>query len=188
MNATTTTTPGRTRVLAVSGILVAASLSFAGASAAMADDAPEPTADATTQPEVAVAGAGDGSYEGEAQLDAYFGAGYTFDDALALSDLWSADLFETKVRAGQALLDGESLPVAPGSTPVAEDEWAASGLTAEQATAFFDAGYSGEDIDALNALWSTSTPETKARAGQLLLDGEALPVAPSGQPAATGGR
>lgn len=185
MNPTTTITPGRKRILAVSGIVVAASLSFAGASAAMADDAAEPSADVTTQPETPAAESD--THEGTAQLDAYFGAGYTFDDALALGDLWSTDVLETKIQAGQAVLDGVALPIAPGSTPSEDAEWAASGLTVEQTTAFFDAGYSVEDIDTLNALWNTSTPETKARAGQLLLDGQDVPVAPSGQPVATDG-
>lgn len=47
------------------------------------------------------------------------------------------------------------------------------------------ARYTVEDAAALSALWSTDPLETKALAGRLLLDGEALPVEPSGTPSTT---
>lgn len=50
------------------------------------------------------------------QYDAFWGAGYTWDDALALDELWQGDVTEAKAAAGQMILDGEQVPVAPGST------------------------------------------------------------------------
>jgi hypothetical protein len=60
-------------------------------------------------------------------------------------------------------------------------------VSIEQSDAFFGAGYSGEDVDELSALWSTDFLETKARAGQLLLDGQPLPIEPSGTPVEVAG-
>lgn len=59
-------------------------------------------------------------------------------------------------------------------------EWSAmpDGYTREQYEALWGAGYEMEDVTALEELWGTGTTETKARAGQLLLDGQAPPVAP----------
>ena len=54
------------------------------------------------------------------------------------------------------------------------------GYTQAQYEAFWGAGYTPEDVEALGALWSTDTTDTKAKAGQMLIDGEALPIAPSG--------
>ena len=53
----------------------------------------------------------------------------------------------------------------------------------EQFEAFWGAGYTAEDVEALGAIWNTSSSETKARAGQMILDGQTPPVAPSGTPA-----
>ncbi|WP_421735423.1 hypothetical protein [Cellulomonas sp.] len=59
-------------------------------------------------------------------------------------------------------------------------DWSAmpAGYTREQYEAFWAAGYTPEDVTALEELWHTDTTETKARAGQLLLDGGTPPVAP----------
>jgi len=59
-------------------------------------------------------------------------------------------------------------------------EWSAmpSGYTREQHDALWGAGFEIEDVTALEELWGTDTTETKARAGQMLLDGLAPPVAP----------
>ena len=94
----------------------------------------------------------------------------------ALSALWSTDATETKARAGQMLLDGQTPPVPPASRrrarlPATPDEQVLR-------DAFWDAGYTDEDAEALGDLWSIETFETKARAGQMLLDGEQLPIAP----------
>lgn len=57
-------------------------------------------------------------------------------------------------------------------------DWSAMppGYTREQYEAFWGAGYTPEDVDALSALWALDVTETKAKAGQMLLDGEALPL------------
>ncbi|MBO3088669.1 hypothetical protein [Cellulomonas dongxiuzhuiae] len=59
-------------------------------------------------------------------------------------------------------------------------DWSAmpDGYTREQYEALWGAGYEMEDVTALEELWGTDTTETKARAGQLLLDGRKPPVAP----------
>lgn len=110
---------------------------------------------------------------------------YDVEDVEALSDLWQTDPIEAKARAGQMLLDGEVPPVdlarAPGAT-VPGAEPAATGAP-HPADVFWGAGYTAEDADALGALWGTDVIETKARAAELLLAGEPLPVPPSGPPA-----
>jgi hypothetical protein len=52
------------------------------------------------------------------------------------------------------------------------------GYTREQYEAFSSVEYSGEDLAELQALWSLDETETKARAGQLVLDGKELPFEP----------
>ena len=42
--------------------------------------------------------------------------------------------------------------------------------------AFWAAGYTSEDVATLGELWHTDPFETKAKAGQLLLDGQPLPL------------
>ncbi|NAZ75957.1 hypothetical protein GTQ99_11115 [Kineococcus sp. T13] len=61
-------------------------------------------------------------------------------------------------------------------------DWSAmpEGYTRAQYEAFWDAGYTYDDVLALDELWNTDDTETKARAGQLLLDGRAVPIPPSG--------
>ncbi|WP_421742837.1 hypothetical protein [Cellulomonas sp.] len=113
------------------------------------------------------------------QYEAFWGAGYTPENVEELGALWNLDTTETKARAGQLLLDGQPVPVAPGggeSTPTVE-------ITGAQLDALFGAGYTGEDVEALAELWHSEFGETKARAGQMILDGQTPPVAPSGTPA-----
>ncbi|AEE47669.1 hypothetical protein [Cellulomonas fimi] len=106
------------------------------------------------------------------QYEAYWAAEYSAEDLEALQEMWSVDETEAKARAGQMLIDGEALPFAPGThaspTVTADDE--------AEIAAFFAAGYDADDVAELGALWSTDALETKARAGQLLLDGQTLPV------------
>jgi len=105
------------------------------------------------------------------QYDALASSGLTPDDVRALSELWQADGTDLKARIGQAILDGEVLPVAPGTS-----------APGAQYDAFWAAGYTEGDLEALNDLWGTDWAETKLRAGQALLDGELLPLRPSGTP------
>ncbi|MGW6129846.1 hypothetical protein ACWFNE_07450 [Cellulomonas sp. NPDC055163] len=184
----------RGRRIVAAGV-VAAGLSVAGAGAAMAV---APTSAVSQAVAGALHDAGvDWSFmpEGytQAQYEAFWGAGYTPQDVDTLGALWSTGTTETKARAGQMVLDGQELPIAP--SPVVEDgSGTGSGggtigtveYTEEQLAAFWDAGYTVEDLAALNDLWSSESIETKARAGQMILDGQAVPVAPgSTAPAAS---
>jgi hypothetical protein len=58
-------------------------------------------------------------------------------------------------------------------------EWSAmpDGYTREQHDAFW-AEYSAGDLEELRELWNVDALEAKARAGQMILDGETPPVAP----------
>lgn len=189
MNPTTaspTRTRSRGRRVVAAGV-VAAALTVAGAGAAMAV---APTSSVSRAVAGALHGAGvDWSFMPagytQAQYEAFWGAGYTPEDVAALGELWDLEATETKAQAGQLLLDGQPVPVAPGSSaPAAPVEGsdagdgASVGYTPEQLDAFWAAGYTAEDVAALNELWSSESMETKARAGQLLLDGQEVPVAP----------
>lgn len=119
----------------------------------------------------------------QGQYEAFWGAGYGGQDVEELNALWGTADTETKARAGQLLLDGQPVPVAPSGT----EEPDVGLVTVEQSDALFGAGYGGEDVDELAALWGTDFLETKARAGQLLLDGQPLPIEPSGTPVEVAG-
>ncbi|MCC2336400.1 hypothetical protein [Cellulomonas wangsupingiae] len=106
-----------------------------------------------------------------AQYDAVEASGYTTDDFRALGELWQYEGTDIKARIGQAILDGEPLPIAPNSS-----------APGAQYDAYWGAGYVWEDIEALNEIWGTEWQETKLRAGQAILDGEPLPIPPSGTP------
>ena len=117
--------------------------------------------------------------------EAFFAAGYDYDDAVELARLWGRDATATddvKAEAGRRLLAGERLPLAPGAGPAAP---AAAppvlpGTPGEEPyEAFLEAGYDWADAVALAELWgSADVLQTKALAGQKLLDGETLPIAP----------
>ncbi|GAA0295662.1 hypothetical protein [Kineococcus aurantiacus] len=47
------------------------------------------------------------------RVDAFFAAGYTYDDAVTLGETWNVDTWEAKVTGGQKLMAGETLPFAP---------------------------------------------------------------------------
>jgi hypothetical protein len=116
------------------------------------------------------------------QYEAFWGAGYTVEDMDALSALWNLDATSTKARAGQLLIDGQTPPVTAGSVPVEDpvDDGGPPGVeyTTEQSEALWGAGYTDADVNALVDLWDLEYVETKARAGQMILDGDPLPVAP----------
>ena len=193
-----TTRRPRRRIVAV-GVVAAALTVVGGAGAAMAAAPTSTVAQAVAGVLAEVGVDWSAMPEGytQAQYEAFWGAGYTPEDVAALGALWSTADTETKARAGQALLDGEALPVAPGSTPaeavaagdadaadVPDDAWTSlpDGYTQAQYEAFWAAGYTSDDVAALGALWSTDATESKARAGQMLLDGQTPPVAPGSTP------
>lgn len=157
--------------------IVAGGLALVGGSALAASPAPAPAAEPAPAPApVRASDASDPVTALAPELDAFFAAGYTYDDAVALAARWgSADSFEAKASAGRELLAGEALPLAPGSAPAAPGSEAALDPARD---AFWAAGHTYEEAVALAELWDVDSWEAKARAGQLLLDGAALPVLP----------
>ncbi|NAZ77442.1 hypothetical protein GTQ99_18730 [Kineococcus sp. T13] len=107
----------------------------------------------------------------QAQLDAYFTAGYGWDEAVQLGQLWNVEPGEAKVSAGADLLAGRELPVA--APAVAADP------EAPQREAFFAAGYTIDDAAQLGRLWNVGTYEAKIAGGTELLAGRQLPIGPS---------
>ena len=114
------------------------------------------------------------------QYEAFWGAGYTPENVDELGALWNLGTTETKARAGQLILDGQPVPVPAGGAEAGEPTVVP---TDEQFQASWDAGYTPEDIEAIGAIWHSEFVETKARVGQMILDGQTPPVAPSGTPA-----
>ena len=177
-----TTSRRRRRLMAVGAVATGLSLAGAGAGAAMAATPASPLSRAVAGAlhDVGVDWSAMPDGYTQAQYEAFWGAGYTYADAEALSELWNSDITETKSQAGQMILDGTPLPIAPGET---EDTWQGPDEAA-QYQAFWDAGYTSDDLLALSTLWNSESSETKARAGQMILDGQTPPVAPSDAPVA----
>ncbi|RSM50476.1 hypothetical protein DMB66_43565 [Actinoplanes sp. ATCC 53533] len=110
--------------------------------------------------------------------DAYFQAGYDYDDAVKLAGLWKSkdEIGLIKAEAGRRLLAGETLPFKP--TPN-QDEVTDPKVEA-QLNAFSSAGYNYEDAEKLATLWKTATPyAAKIEGGKRLLAKEQLPIKPS---------
>lgn len=188
-------TPGSPRRTAALGVVaVTLTVGAAGAAYALASDdrpAAEVTAGGTAparmvddaapdagDPAVPDGLAGAEEYTQE-RSDAFWGAGYSMADANALAEIWGVEILEAKGRAGQLLLDGRPVPVAPGSSVDPTNPDTVEGLQLE---AFWDAGYLGEDGATLAALWNVDVLEAKTTAGQMLRDGQPLPIGPSGTP------
>ncbi len=112
------------------------------------------------------------------EWDAYFHAGYGYDDAVKLAQLWNMntdDIGAVKAEAGRRLLAGETLPIQPGpeSMPSSEPDVSAN------LNAFFAAGYTYEDAVKLAAIWHTEDPyHAKVEGGRRLRAGETLPIQP----------
>ncbi|BFU44799.1 hypothetical protein [Krasilnikovia sp. MM14-A1004] len=110
----------------------------------------------------------------QARLDAFFGAGYDYNDAVKLAKLWHLpDPYAAKVAGGRRVLAGQHLPIAP------DPKKAAEARQAKQFDAFFAAGYTYDDAVQLAKLWHLASPsEAKVAAGKRLLAGETLPIKP----------
>lgn len=197
---TTTGSPRRTAALGVVALTLTVGVTGAAYALAAADrpaadvtagdaERPEPagdallaTADPVDEPSggrtVPPAPAGAEEYTQE-RWEAFFGAGYYMEDAFALAELWDVEVLEAKGRAGQMLLDGQPVPVAPGSSLDLTDPETIRGLQLE---AFWDAGYTGGDGVTLAEMWNVEIGEAKAAAGQMLRNGQSLPIGPSGTP------
>ena len=119
-----------------------------------------------------------------ADLNAYFAAGYTYEDAVGLAQLWKiSDPYQAKIDAGTKLLAGETLPIAAGSQPTPTTPTSPTpevSVSATDLAAYFAAGYGYDDALKLAQLWHmTGDPATtKAEAGRRLLAGQQLPIAP----------
>jgi len=126
-------------------------------------------------------------------LQAYFTAGYDYQDAVNLGKMWhESDVSQVKIDAGKKLENGESLPIRPSAdkgqptagkgssdvTPPAGDPEAAAG-EAEAVSALFQAGYDYNDAVKLAKMWHQTDPyNAKVSAGKKLERGETLPIAP----------
>ncbi len=107
------------------------------------------------------------------QVEAFFAAGYDYDDAAELAKLWKlAEPYEAKVEGGKRLLAGDELPIKPDPANVAIAK------EAERANAFFDAGYDYDDAVKLAKLWKMEPFEAKVEGGKRLLAGDELPIRP----------
>ncbi|WP_423463906.1 hypothetical protein ACO229_04305 [Promicromonospora sp. MS192] len=165
----------RVGAIAVTGV-VASALGVVGAGAAAAADPYTPFAVAVDGIAQAVGVEWSSMPRGytREQHDAFWGAEYTAADLEDLRELWHVDALEAKARAGQMILDGEKLPVAPGGT--AADGSPVPYLDEAEEEAYREAGYTFEDAERLAELWRVDAYEAKARAAEMLLDGETPPL------------
>lgn len=120
--------------------------------------------------------------EWQRYFDAYFGAGYDYDDALRLAVLWHAgdtQVSKVKAEAGRRLLAGETLPFPATPDPTGSPAPTYSPEDLADAERFFDAGYVYEDAVRLATLWKLDDVyQAKIRAGDMLEHGERLPFKP----------
>ncbi len=114
--------------------------------------------------------------------DAYFQAGYGYDDALKLSKLWNVkDIGTVKAEAGEKLLAGKKLPFAPLPQPTDTYDPGTAVSLKEGAIvdAFYTSGYDLTDAVTLARIWKLdSAYKAKVKGGTELLDGKKLPVKP----------
>jgi hypothetical protein len=108
------------------------------------------------------------------QLDAFFAAGYSYDDAVKLAKLWKlADPFSAKVEGGKRLLADKKLPVKPTGGDESKEQ--------SRVNKFFAAGYDYDDAVKLAKLWKLADPfSAKVEGGKRLLADKKLPVKPTG--------
>jgi hypothetical protein len=109
----------------------------------------------------------------EAALNAFFNAGYTWDDAVKLAKAWHlSDPSDAKIMGGKKIEAHEALPFQPKAANV---------KAAKEQTAvikFWDAGYKQKDAVRLAKIWHVSTYQAKVDGGKKLLAGETLPIKP----------
>ncbi|WP_430782711.1 hypothetical protein [Actinoplanes sp. G11-F43] len=112
--------------------------------------------------------------EAQKQISEYFYAGYGWEEAEKLAEIWNlADPGEAKYEAGKRLLAGEELPVKVSK------EQAAEGKKSRGLDKFFEAGYDYEDAVELAGIWKLDSPyDAKVEGGVRLLDGKKLPIKP----------
>jgi hypothetical protein len=114
------------------------------------------------------------------QYDAFFAAGYDYDDAVKLAAIWRSkdEIGAVKAEAGRRLLAGEKLPI----TPTPDDATPAEEINPreqKQLDAYFAAGYNYDDAVKLAKLWKLADPyAAKVEGGKRLLAGDTLPFKP----------
>ena len=109
----------------------------------------------------------------EAAFNAFFNAGYVWDDAVRLAKLWhQSDPSDAKIKAGKKIEAHQPLPFKPKAANVKAAKEQAAVLK------FWDAGYDQNAAAKLAKLWHVSTYQAKVEGGQKLLAGETLPIQP----------
>ena len=166
------TRKGSRRPLAAFGLIalpVAGSVLMASAIANASGPA-EPTIVRTA---VTAGSSADQDLSDEDLVQTYIDSGYSFDDALVLSERWGiGDVYQTKVKAGSYLTNGDAL----ADSPLA-DVAAADGYSSDELAAFFrGSGYSYEDAEVLARTWRVSVDEAKILAGIELKTVGVLPL------------
>ncbi len=135
-----------------------------------ADGSPSPSASPTA------------TYTQAQEFDAYFAAGYDYQNAQELATMWNdSDITQVKADAGLKLLEGETLPVTADNPPLSQSQ-----PDVNDVDAFFSAGYSYQDAVTLAGMWNVGSYSAKIKGGKLLLAGGNLPIPPSGPPTAAG--
>ena len=107
--------------------------------------------------------------------DAYFGAGYDYDNAVQLAKLWNSTdkIGDVKAAAGLRLLAGETLPVKPSPENIE------AAKNQKWTDAFFAAKYTYDDAAKLAKMWHLpDAGAAKVAAGKKLAAGETLPIKP----------
>jgi hypothetical protein len=109
----------------------------------------------------------------QAALDAFFNAGYTWDDAVKLAKAWHlSDPSDAKVMGGKKIEAHQALPFKPKAANVKAAKEQKAVLK------FWNAGYDQTDAAELAKIWHVSTYQAKVEGGQKLLAGETLPIKP----------
>jgi hypothetical protein len=106
-------------------------------------------------------------------VQAYLDAGYSFDDAVALAQLWGGDqdTYQVKLKAGRFLEQGVPLKASPLADPTAADGYSDDDLV----ELFLSAGYDLDDATLLADKWDVRVGEAKTRAGRELKTVGVLP-------------
>jgi len=105
--------------------------------------------------------------------DAYFAAGYGYDDAVKLAQLWNSTdkIGDVKAAAGLRLLAGETLPIKPDPKNIE------AAKNQKYIDTFFDAHYTYDDAAQLAKIWKIKDAgQAKVVGGKKLAAGEKLPI------------
>ncbi len=113
-------------------------------------------------------------------LNAYFAAGYTYEQALYLADAWGLDVDEAKARAGRTILGGQEEDVQALLDDAVELDAQADVLFGPGPSdddllaydAFWSAGYTDDQLRILARVWQLDEYDAKAKAGTFILEGD----------------